>query len=299
MNRRTALIFYVLSAYVIIQFIWWAYHLIELSEELNRGSEIVAKRTRMVIGEGIVFLSLMFIGIWQIRKSILRDLKLSQRQKNFLLSVTHELKTPLAANKLYIQTVTKRDLDKEQEKELLHQAIQENVRLEKMIDNMLQAARIETNVLEAHLEPIDFCAVLNELTERFRQLKKKEDIYCECSPGLQLHSDRVMVESIMSNLIDNAAKYAPEDEITVYAFAENKKIVFGVRDRGKGIPKEAQKDIFKKFYRMGNEETRTQKGSGLGLYIVSELVKVLGGKIACLDHKPKGTDFRIILEHGT
>lgn len=295
MNRRTALIFYVLSAYVIIQFIWWAYHLIELTEELNKGVEIVAKRTRMVIGEGVVFLTLMFFGIWQIRKSILRDLKLSQRQKNFLLSVTHELKTPLAANKLYIQTVTKRDLEKSQERELLHQAIQENVRLEKMIDNMLQAARIESKVLEAHPEPIDLCAVLNELTERFRQLKKKQDILCECTKGLQIHSDRVMVESIMSNLIDNAAKYAPEGEITVYAYEENKKIVIGVRDLGKGIPKVAQGDIFKKFYRMGNEETRTQKGSGLGLYIVSELVRVLGGKIYCLDHKPRGTDFKIIL----
>ena len=113
MNKRTALIFYVLSVYVVVQFIWWGYHLIELTEVASQASQPVSNRIAMIIGEGAVFLILLLIGIWQIRRSIRKELKLSERQNNFLLSVTHELKTPLAANKLYLQTIKKRDLSKE------------------------------------------------------------------------------------------------------------------------------------------------------------------------------------------
>ena len=118
MNRRTALIFYVLSAYVVIQFLWWGYHIIELTNELAKESTEISSRVRMILGEGSVFLLLLLIGIWQIRRSIRKELNLSARQNNFLLSVTHELKTPLAANKLYIQTIQKRDLSKEQTNDL-------------------------------------------------------------------------------------------------------------------------------------------------------------------------------------
>ena len=147
MNRRTALIFYVLSVYVVVQFIWWGYHLIELTSEVANESSQVSKRVTMIIGEGGVFLILLLIGIWQIRRSIRKELKLSEKQNSFLLSVTHELKTPLAANKLYIQTITKRELSKEQINELLAKAIEENTRLERMIDNILNASRLENNVL--------------------------------------------------------------------------------------------------------------------------------------------------------
>ena len=102
MNKRTAIIFYILSIYVIIQFIWWGYHLIELTQELVKKDELISKRVTMIMGEGTVFLVILFLGIWQIRSSIHKELKLSERQNNFLLSVTHELKTHL---RLYERTV--------------------------------------------------------------------------------------------------------------------------------------------------------------------------------------------------
>ena len=87
MNRRTALIFYVLSVYVVVQFIWWGYHLIELTEEVIKPDALISKRVAMILGEGTVFLILLLFGIWQIRRSIRKELKLSERQNNFLLSV--------------------------------------------------------------------------------------------------------------------------------------------------------------------------------------------------------------------
>ena len=173
MKRRTALIFYVLSVYVFVQFIWWGYHLIELTEEVSIASETISKRVVMIIGEGIVFLTLLVIGIWQIHRAIGKELKLSERQNNFLLSVTHELKTPLAANKLYLQTVTKRDLTKEQQNELLKKAIEENTRLERMIDNILNASRLENNALVLEREQFSLTRLMQSIANRFNDTTGK------------------------------------------------------------------------------------------------------------------------------
>jgi two-component system, OmpR family, phosphate regulon sensor histidine kinase PhoR len=296
MNRRTALIFYVLSVYVVVQFVWWGYHLIELTSEVAKESEHVSKRVVMIIGEGGVFLLLLLIGIWQIRRSIRKELKLSERQNNFLLSVTHELKTPLAANKLYLQTITKRDLSKEQSDELLKKAIEENTRLERMIDNILNASRLENNVLILEKEEFSLSELIERVSNRFNTILENEIVQSE-SKEVIITADKFMIETILNNLIENALKYAGKDlPVIVYASRENETIVFGVKDSGIGISKEHKADIFKKFFRVGNEETRTQKGSGLGLFIVSELVRMHHGTVACIDTPEGGTNFQISLK---
>lgn len=296
MNRRTALIFYILSIYVVIQFVWWGVQLVNLNNQIYTESNGVGQRFTMIIGEGAVFLLLLIIGIWQIHRSIRKDLNLSKRQKNFLLSVTHELKTPLAANKLYIQTVTKRELSKEQSDELLQKAIDENTRLEQMIDNILNASRLENRALEPIMETFDAQLLFRQIQTRFKALSGQSIIHLEIEEGLQMHADRIMIESIIGNLVENALKYAGRDKaITVYAHRNDDKLVFGVRDLGPGIPKEEKAEIFKKFYRSQNEDTRSQKGTGLGLFIVSRLVFLQNGEVQCLDNTPKGTHFQITL----
>lgn len=296
MNRRTALIFYILSIYVVIQFIWWGVQLVDLNNQLYTESAEVRKRFAMIVGEGAVFLLLLVVGIWQIHRSIRKDLNLSKRQKNFLLSVTHELKTPLAANKLYIQTVTKRKLSKEQSDELLQKAIDENSRLEQMIDNILNASRLENRALNPVMEDFDAKLLFQQIQTRFTAISGESIIALEIEEGLQMHADRIMVESIVGNLVENALKYAGRDKtITIYARSNDGQVVFGVKDLGPGIPKEQKADIFKKFYRAQNEETRSQKGTGLGLFIVSRLVFLQNGTVQCLDNEPQGTDFQITL----
>ncbi|MCR9172396.1 MAG: HAMP domain-containing histidine kinase [bacterium] len=296
MNRRTALIFYILSIYVVIQFIWWGVQLVDLNNQIYTESTEVRQRFTMIVGEGAVFLLLLIVGIWQIHRSIRKDLNLSKRQKNFLLSVTHELKTPLAANKLYIQTVTKRKLSKEQSDELLQKAIDENTRLEQMIDNILNASRLENQALEPVMEDFDAMLLFRQMQTRFTDISGESLIELEIEDGLQMHADRIMVESIVGNLVENALKYAGKNEkITIYAYSKDGQVVFGVKDLGPGIPKEEKTEIFKKFYRSQNEDTRSQKGTGLGLFIVSRLVFLQNGTVQCLDNKPKGTDFQITL----
>lgn len=296
MNRRTALIFYILSIYVVIQFVWWGVQLVDLNNQIYTKDTEVSKRFAMIVGEGAVFLLLLVVGIWQIHRSIRKDLNLSKRQKNFLLSVTHELKTPLAANKLYIQTVTKRKLSKEQSDELLQKAIDENTRLEQMIDNILNASRLENRALAPIMEDFDASLLFQQIQTRFKAISGESTIELAVEKGLQMHADRTMVESIIGNLVENALKYAGRDKaITIYASQKEDKVVFGVRDLGPGIPKEEKSEIFKKFYRSQNEETRSQKGTGLGLFIVSRLVFLQNGEVQCLDNAPNGTDFQITI----
>lgn len=296
MNKRTALIFYVLSAYVVVQFIWWGYHLIELTEAINEESSLIGKRVTMIMGEGAVFLLLLLIGIWQIRRSIKKELYLTKRQKNFLLSVTHELKTPLAANKLYIQTVAKRDLDTEQRIELLNKAIDENIRLERMIDNILNATRLENDALNPVKEEFDITVLLKSIADRFKVLNSHNQISVEADQNLIISADRFMMETLLSNLTENAIKYAGKDaHIILYASENGGKVQLGVKDTGPGVSKELRQEIFKKFFRAENEETRSQKGTGLGLYIVDQLVKMQGGTIECKPNTPVGANFQITI----
>jgi signal transduction histidine kinase len=292
LKKQTSIFFYALSAYVIVQFIWWGYHLIELTQALDANEKIVEKRIAMVIGEGFVFIVLLLIGLWKIRASVRKEFELSQRQNNFLLSVTHELKTPIAANKLYLQTIQKRNPDDAQREELLAKALKENERLEKLIDNILHAARVENRAMQPIKEEIELSHFLQNRINQFRKRYPEAQIDLVELDKIMISFDIFMIETVLSNLIDNAVKYSPQSpQITVTAVRENNEIVFSVADKGIGISLEEQKRIFSKFYRVGDEEIRTQKGSGLGLYISQEFVKLHKGIIGFKSNKEKGSIF--------
>jgi K+-sensing histidine kinase KdpD len=211
-----------------------------------------------------------------------------------LLSVTHELKTPLAANKLYLQTMQKRSLEEEQKQKFLSKAIQENERLENMIDNILNASRIENNALIPQKADTDVSALMKQIVERNQKRRQEEFISTHIQNNIHFAVDSLFIETILNNLIDNAKKYGlPDVQIEVYLSWEGKGIVFGVKNEGKAIPTASRKEIFEKFFRNQNEETRTQKGSGLGLFIVNELVKLHNGKIQYIETIPEGSNFEI------
>jgi K+-sensing histidine kinase KdpD len=296
MKKQTAIFFYILGAYVVLQFVWWGYHLIELTEELKKEPAEIAKRITMIFGEGLVFFGILIFGLSKIRSSIIKELRLSERQNNFLLSVTHELKTPLAANKLYLQTIQKRKLDEQSKTDLLQKAVQENERLELMIDNILNASRIENNALQPMKEEKNLSEIMNSVVDRFHRRNQKEFITCEIETGIVVPVDVFFMETILNNLIENAIKYGTiEKGITVYLYKKDREILFGVKDNGPGISKELRKQIFYKFFRAGNEETRMKKGSGLGLFIVSELVRIHNAKILYKENSPSGANFEITL----
>lgn len=294
--KQTTFFFYALSVYVILQFSWWGYHLIELTKATDTNASIVDKRIMMVIGEGAVFFLMLLIGLWKIRSSIRKEFELSQRQNNFLLSVTHELKTPIAANKLYLQTIQKRNPDEEMRSDLLNKALKENQRLEHLIDNILNAARVENRALQPIKESVDLNHFINALVVQFRKRYPTATIEVLHAPHKTVHFDVFMIETVLSNLVDNAVKYSQDKaHININVSLTDTQVLLTVSDFGIGIKQEDQAAIFSKFYRIGNEETRTQKGSGLGLFIAQEFLRLHGGSIQYQQNNPKGSIFKLNL----
>jgi K+-sensing histidine kinase KdpD len=292
--KQTTFFFYALSVYVILQFSWWGFHLIELTKATDTNASVVDKRIMMVVGEGAVFFLMLLLGLWKIRSSIRKEFELSQRQNNFLLSVTHELKTPIAANKLYLQTIQKRNPSEEMRSDLLNKALKENQRLEHLIDNILNAARVENRALQPIKESVDLVPFINTLVVQFRKRYPNATIEVTHAPHKTIHIDVFMIETVLSNLVDNAVKYSQENaQIQINASLTDTQVLLTVSDLGLGIKQEDQNTIFSKFYRIGNEETRTQKGSGLGLFIAKEFLKLHGGSIQYKPNNPKGSIFQL------
>jgi K+-sensing histidine kinase KdpD len=296
LKRQTAIIFYVLAFYVALQFAWWGYHLIQLTHEVAGTDSAVSHKIIMITGEGLVFFLILFLGLWRIQSAIKKDQKLTERQSNFLLSVTHELKTPLASTKLYLQTLLKRDFTADKRNELLTKALQENLRLEEMVEAILTASRIENGTMVAHKEWIDLQEIIKTLAENYNNRFEKEWIEIDCKDKIHIEADVFMTKTILINLIENAIKYAgTEEKLTLFLYKENQSSKFGVKDLGPGISKDVQTDIFKKFVRLENEETRSQKGTGLGLFIASEFTKLIGGRLDYKDNQPQGAIFEITI----
>ena len=213
-----------------------------------------------------------------------------------MLSITHELKTPISSVKLFLQTLLKHDLPEEKKIDLLKKAMDENERLSLLIDNILHASRVENKSLQAVNSDLPFNQLVTSIVDRFHKRYLQEFIQLESSEQISVHADAFILEMIIVNLLENACKYAGIDaNITVYFHKKGSTFVFGVKDEGPGIPTDERASIFEKFYRIGNEETRQKQGSGLGLFIASEFAQLQGATITCKENIPKGTVFEVTL----
>jgi signal transduction histidine kinase len=295
-KSKSAYWLYFLGAYVIIQFIWWGYHLIQLSSYIPQRDAQLSKRVGMVFGEGAVFLVILAFGIYRIRKSISKELAFQQQQQNFLLTVTHELKTPIAALKLYIQTLQKHNLPEDKKDKILNGALQENERLSQLIENILNASRAENKLLAIQKQRTELVALVQSIKERYQaryhigliDFKGPEELFA----AVDLH----MLDTILVNLIENAIKYGgTQQHISIQMEKLDRFVALKISDEGPGIDPLERQHIFEKFYRIGSEETRKQAGSGLGLYIVAEYVRLHDGQIRCIENKPSGSIFELIL----
>jgi signal transduction histidine kinase len=295
-KSKSAYWLYFLGAYVIIQFIWWGYHLIQLSSHIPQQDAQLSKRVGMVFGEGAVFLVILAFGIYRIRKSISKELAFQQQQQNFLLTVTHELKTPIAALKLYIQTLQKHNLPEDKKEKILNGALQENERLSQLIENILNASRAENKLFAIQKQRTELVALVHSIKERYQaryhvgliDFKGPEELFA----AVDLH----MLDTILVNLIENAIKYGgTQQHISIQMEKLDRFVALKISDEGPGIDPLERLHIFEKFYRIGSEETRKQAGSGLGLYIVAEYVRLHNGQIRCIENNPSGSIFELIL----
>lgn len=316
-NNRPLIFFYVLVVYVLLQFVWWAYMLFNLNNEIHllkleliansfssieqiaeQQAELDSKlyaRWVMIIGEGAVFLSLLAFGIYRVRKTFRQEIALSRQQQNFLLSVTHELKTPLASNKLFLQTLEKHQLSKEKQSEIIKKALSDIDRLNSLIDDILLSAKIENSQIPLQKEKISLSEITKLVIENSGQLSLyKTIINVQTINDAEILIDKNAFSSILLNLIENAIKYSSsESKVHIEIDNYDNKAILRVKDQGVGMSEFDKKHAFDKFYRSGNEETRQTKGTGLGLYIVKNLVQWHKGSIRIFNNQPKGTIFEI------
>ena len=309
--------FYILVLYVLVQFVWWSYSMVQQNNEISHlksqinvlngasldevvksGNELNAKlhaRWIMIAGEGSVFIALLLIGILQIRKTFKKETELAQQQKNFLLSVTHELKSPIASTKLQLQTLQKHELDREKQKEIISNAISDTDRLNNLVENILLAAKIENSVYSVHKEKYNLSEYITEgLNQTITSFNYHQKVELDIEPNIFMNIDRASFPSIILNLFENAIKYSPENsKIKISLKKLSDKILLSVADEGSGIADAEKTNIFQKFYRVGNEETRKTKGTGLGLYIVQHIVVQHNGTLCVKNNTPKGSIFEV------
>ncbi|HRO75252.1 MAG TPA: ATP-binding protein [Crocinitomicaceae bacterium] len=294
MKKKNFYFIYFLVAYVILQYVWWTYMILKLGKETANSNTTFL----MLIGEGSVFLFIIIFTFLRLITSLRKEEKLKQQKNNFLLSVTHELKTPLAHNKLSVQTLLKyKDLDEHKRTNLLTKILSENNRLEHLVENILTSTRIETKYFKLNKEKFILFDLINELIGRYAILmnETKVNIVAD-NADISVYADKKMIETVFINLIENFHKYAIESEsLTVMITPFGNKVKCSFADCGSGIPIEYRKDVFKKFVRTENEEVRTKEGTGLGLYIAKEFLKLNNGNIVYLPNKPKGSIFEITL----
>ena len=303
-NPRAVILVYVLLTYVVLQFCWWAYLIYDLNVELintnpssDSESEINAK-LYMVLGEGTVFLSLLIAGAIYIRNYLLREHKLARQERNFLLATTHELNSPLAGIKLNLQTLQREEISKQQANQMMTSGLKSVSRLEGLIQNIVMASRIDSGKLSVDSSAINLSQVINEsLTKHQLQLKgaKVSIEPLSGNPSL-VKGDKRSLEIILGNLISNACKYAKESDVNFKLSTLDRYIELKYSDTGPGVPTDDTSTIFNKFFRVENEETRSQKGTGLGLYLVKELMHLQRGKISANNVQPNGLEIKLLFE---
>lgn len=292
-----------MAAYLVFQLVWWGWQLYKLqfaylqqlkSEGATLPENALRNKIFMIVGEGGVFLLLLFLGIWWIKKNVWQDLKRAQKEKNFLLAVTHELKTPIAAIRLNSQTLKNRKLSEEQSQDLCTDIITESNRLETLVNNILLATQFEQNTVLGNWQKTDLSALVEAQIKRFQQLFPERTVNSNIHSNIFLQAEENMLVSLLFNLLENAHKYSPVSEpISVLLKGSAHIVLLEISDFGIGIPNEERKSIFEKFHRVGNEETRSQKGTGLGLYIVKEICKAHKAEITISDNTPLGSRFQI------
>ncbi|MEO6914502.1 MAG: ATP-binding protein [Chitinophagaceae bacterium] len=306
-------VYWFFLVYIIAALIWWfialqrqnnqitSFKLSELSLEdpsyLQKAASILnADNSKSVgyLGEGGFFLLFTIVSAVFVYRAVGKEFKLNQQQQNFMMAITHELKTPIAITKLNIETIQKHKLDEAKQQKLLQMTLQEIERLNLLANNILVSAQLEEGRYAVSREELDLSLLaagcVNDFVNRFPGNHWNIDIQDE----IVLHGDTLLLQIMINNLLENAIKYSSKESSIWFSLAQ---VPNGsdlhVIDEGPGIPAEERAKIFERFYRIGNESIRKTKGTGLGLYLCKKIASDHKADIHVENRKTGGSDFRI------
>jgi signal transduction histidine kinase len=308
--RLVTIVYWVLLSYIIAALVWWAFLLLQQNTEiftqrrasLDPSTPDYAEQVRKIaeqqkrgeykyIGEGSAFLLLILVGALFVYRAVRRQFRLQQQQQNFVMAITHELKTPIAVARLNLETMQKHQLEEEKKKKLVQITLQETMRLDTLINNILISSQLEGNAYRVAKEELDFSELVKDVVRNFKNRYPDRTLETVIQDEIDMQGDTTLLKLLLSNLLENANKYSPKDKPVSLALTAGDLIRLEIRDEGAGIPEEEKKEVFEKFYRLGNEQTRKTQGTGLGLYICRKIVQDHKGEILIKDNQPSGSKF--------
>ncbi|MCU0711184.1 MAG: HAMP domain-containing histidine kinase [Pirellula sp.] len=250
-----------------------------------------------LLAVGSVMFALVLTGVIVYLVWSIQQIDLNRRQSNFLDAVTHELKSPIASLKLYLQTLNRRSLPDEQRIQFYSSMMEDVERLDRTISQLLEVAKLQQDrSLQDEPEWIRVDEIVDTISKKLCDEHTFDPNHLHLDvPACELNALRSDVEILVRNLLDNAMKYAgtpPEVSIIGTISRDEKELRLVFQDNGNGIPRHLRRAIFKRFYRVGDELERRKPGTGLGLFLVRSFVKRMRGSIQVDDSsKQQGTKF--------
>jgi signal transduction histidine kinase len=329
--RFTTFIYWMLLLYVVAALVWWFISLNQQNSEMKNfeiknlrstvdsaASPVIFrqklqkfddehKRNRSkYTGEGSIFLLVILVGAAFVYRSVHRQFKWQQQQQNFMMAVTHELKTPISVVKLNLETLQKYNLDPEKQKKLIHTMLDETGRLNFLTNNILIASQLEGGGYQSAKEELDLSTLLKDCINDFRKRFPERILIDDIETDADVKGDALLLQMMINNLLENALKYSAKEKpvsasLKKYVLHPEDRsdtsvtrVELQVKDEGPGIPEDEKKKIFSKFYRIGNEATRKTQGTGLGLYLCLKIARDHNADILVTDNKPRGSNFTIV-----
>ena len=317
--RLATTIYWLLLFYIVAALLWWFISLEKQNRQMtnfkisqlnaaidsshnpelynNALSKIQQEHSRNFIkytSEGTTFFLLILIGAGFVYRSVRRHFLLQQQQQNFMMAVTHELKTPISVTRLNLETLQKHQLDIDKQRKLIRMTIEETERLDTLTNNILISSQLEGGGYTTSKEELDLSDLFRDCIHNFVQRYPERKFIEVVEDDMDVKGDPLLLQLLVNNLLENAIKYSPKEKpITCRLNQHSAKIELQVTDEGPGIPDTEKKNVFKKFYRLGDETTRKTQGTGLGLYLCKKIADDHDAEMSVSDNPSGGSSFTV------
>jgi len=316
--RIITIIYWLLLLYIVAALVWWFITLEKQNQRLTdlRISELNSQKntfepgkfeeqylkinsdstrnTNKYIAEGVTFLILILIGAFFVFRSVHKQFTMQYQQQNFMMAITHELKTPISVAKLNLETLQRYQLDAEKQKKLIRGTLQETSRLDTLINNILVSSQLEGGGYIFSKEELDFSSLFKDCIREAKSRYSERVFLEEIEPEIEIAGDPLLLQLMISNLIENAIKYSPKEKPIICKLNKSgSDVILNIIDEGIGIADAEKTKIFEKFYRTGSESTRKTQGTGLGLYLCSKIAADHNADISVTNNIPAGSNFAI------
>lgn len=319
-----SLVYWFLLAYIIGALLWWLILLQKQNQQMQElrinqlntrfanSPESAAhqaaqlqvrdehqRNTTKYLLEGTTFLALILFCAVFVYRAVRRQLRIQQQQQNFMMAITHELKTPIAITQLNLETLQKHQLDESKRQKLIQITLEETNRLNTLTNNILVSSQLEGGRYHFTKEELSLSDLFRNCINDFMRRYPERNWELDVPDEIDLNGDALLLTILINNLLENALKYSSRQQVIACSLHQKQQeILLKVSDNGIGIPDSEKKKVFDKFYRIGNEATRTTKGTGLGLYLCSKIARDHNADIYVTDNQPAGSTFVVSFKPG-